>query len=290
MKRNLWLTCALAICSAPMALADENGNEKKKQADVPTQVVISTVEIATEEGEAKPSETKASGKVIVEINGESHEIAIGQLGDGVAKKIQEVVKKKDQEAKIETSVIGHVVIVGPDGEKKEFKFGDPRTEKEMLKNLPEEVRIRVEKAMKDSKGALLGQGIMIGPDGVKKTFKLDTQFDEALKNLPEDARQKIEQALKGVEKMPMPSSGGRAIVIGPDGMKKEFKFGEGNLDEDLKVLGDLPRMLQLKVQRSEEKSESSADKSTDVVAQKLEVIMKRLDKIEKEIQALKKAE
>ena len=87
------------------------------------------------------------------------------------------------------------------------------------------------------------------------------------------------------------ASGGRAIVIGPDGQKREIKFGDEKLtDIDVEVLEDLPGKLRYRIERSK-KMETYDDKKpakTDSLAEKLDVILKRLDKIEKEIQTLKK--
>ena len=256
MKRFLLtMTCAFLLCYAPIAMADDGGDDSKKKAKTSGPVIVSTVEVAEEE--SGKEESKSTGKITIEINGKKQEFEIGDQGGNVVKKIREVIKDSDNETTVEATIIGHGLIVGPDGEKKEFKLGHLDATKEMLKNLPEEVRKQVEKAMKDSsKGSFLGQGIMIGPDGEKKVFKLGDSLDfgEALKELPKEARKKIEQALKEAGNISVQSSG-RAIVIGPDGVKNEFKFGDGNLDDldaNKEMLKNLPEEVRKQVAEGDE--------------------------------------
>lgn len=287
-------TCAFAICCPPIALAEDDGDAKKKDAKSSRQVVISAIEIDEDEDQDVNEENrvKTSGKITIEIDGEKHEFKIGNQNGDVVEEIHEVIKDGDHEVSIEASIFGHGLIVGPDGEKKQFNLGDPSASKEMLKRLPDEVRQQVEKAIKESsRGAIFGQGLMIGPDGARKIFKLgdSPHFRRAMENLPEEARKHVEQAMKEAHDLSIQSSG-RAIVIGPDGVKKEYKFGDTDIDEiDVEIFDELPKTLLRRIQRNRQDRPAKAEESNDGLADKLDLILKRLDKIEDEIQTLKNA-
>ncbi len=214
--------------------------------------------------------------------------------------VQKVETKSDKKSdpKLETKVMGQAVIIGPDGTKKEFKFGDPKGKHEFLEKLPEEVRQRVEEAMKlSSKKVMLGQGLVIDADGDKKVFKLghDAHFSEAFKHLPEDARKQVEKAMRAAGEISVKATGGRMIVIGPDGEKQEFKIGEVDINEE--ALEGLPKMLRKRVlqKRKNVTSEnadidtSSSEKLDASLSEKLDAILSRLDKIEQEIESLKES-
>ena len=293
MKRFLRNTsCALAICFASPAFALDDEETEKTNPESTGQVVIQTVQVVeeeTEEGEDGTSQT-----IRIEINGDEHDVDIEKHDGKVVQKIREVIKDGQHEATIEATIVGRGVIIGPDGEKKEFNFGDPAANNESLKNLPNEIRIRVEKAIKDATNrAGLGQGIMIGPDGAKKYFKLgeNPQFNEALKNLPEEARKRVEEAMKNVGNISIRSTGGRAIVIDANGEKKEIRFGDGDFNEeiDVQVMSELPKAIQQKIQRTKQ-AQARSERNGDSLAEKLDLILQRLDKIEAEIDELKKSE
>lgn len=280
------------LCAAPVAYAEDDDNGKKKKSKATEDVVISTVEVVEVSDDGEGDGANAKGKVTIEINGKKREFKIGDNHDEVVKKIHQVIKDGDHETSIRATIIGHGMIVGPDGEKKKFEFGDPAANKKMLEGLPKEVRIRVEKAMKDSaKGAIFGQGLMIGPDGAKKIIKLGDgpMSNEVLDKLPKEARKMIEQAMKEAENVAKGGQG-RAIFIGPDGVKKELNFGDAGIEDidiDLDIVEKLPKTLQYRIQRLHKDDAEINVTKKDPLVSKLDLILKRLDKIEKELEALK---
>ncbi|MEM8668845.1 MAG: hypothetical protein AAGG48_15100 [Planctomycetota bacterium] len=303
------LTLALSFCIAP-AWADDDEGKKRKKRKSSKPVVVSTIEVVDEDGDGDEKKTK-SGTIVIDINGEKKEFKIGDQDSAesiaikiddlisgsqpkaIAVKIDDLIDKADLDKKIEALFIGQGMIVGPDGEKKEFKFGNSNAT-DTLKDLPEEVRIRVEKAMKGlGKDSMLGQAIMISPDGDKKIIRLgdNSKFDEVLKDLPEEARAKVEEALKGVGNLSMKASNGRAIVISPDGARNEFTFdGVAGEDVDFEVLKGLPGTLQYRIRKSvdgDKPTYSKAVATQDALSKKLDVILKRLDKIEQELKEMR---
>jgi len=140
-------------------------------------------------------------------------------------KVGVAVLKADGENDAKAKVTGKVIVVGPDGKKQEFNFGDGQLRlnvEEALKgvDLPEEVRKhlrehreRVEKLHKekrpDAKGAIVqGKAIIIGPDGKKREIDLgdggalELKFDGDLPNIelgeavPEEIRKRMQQAIE----------------------------------------------------------------------------------------------
>ena len=151
MKRFLLTTTsALAFCCASVAFAEDKGKGDKQKKETEA-VIISTVEVAGHEnGNGDKSKAKTPHKITIEIDGKKHELGIGQ-DQNVVKKIHEIIKDKngEKEVEVEATIIGKGIIIGPDGENKEFQLGDASGSKEMLKGLPKEIRLRVEKAIKD---------------------------------------------------------------------------------------------------------------------------------------------
>lgn len=194
---------ALLLACGSVAVADDdkekNTEEKKAESTESTkEVIISTVEIVDDDGEKK--ESKKTGRVRIRIEGDEKGFAFGDDEGGVeVEEIHQVIKDGEHEISVRASIFGNAIVVGPDGKTKEFKLGDAKASKELLKNLPEEVRKRVEKAMSDTKkGAIFGNAIMIGPDGKREVFKFgeSDEWNEALKSLPEGVRKRLDQAMK----------------------------------------------------------------------------------------------
>ena len=104
--------------------------------------------------------------------------------------------------------------------------------------------------------------------------------------------------MKGIDAkgMTQGSFQGHAVVIGPDGKKQEFRFGN---DQEIK---QSPKKLQAAVKKGATKSASSESKasasseskagasSDDNIAKALNQILNRLDKIEADLQTLKKGD
>jgi len=288
-----------------VADADEGKGEAKATGSIAVPLSNLSVFVAsdddeeTEDGKEKKT-ASATVKIVkddtitIVLDGKNYELKKNTQTNDAVKDILAIIKNVDGEGKATSvsKVLGTAVIIGPDGEKKEFKFGDGEANKEMMEDLPKEIQIRVENAMKGiSKGSILGKGIMIGPDGAQKTFNLseNADFSETLKGLPEEARKKVEEAMKGIGNISIQSPGeGRAIVIGTDGAKREIKFGGVELKEgDMKVLEELPGKLRYRIQRAKKVESDDDDSSEDSVAKKLDVILKRLDKIEKQLKSMK---
>lgn len=315
MKRFLLgTTCTALLCNPFVAVADE-GEEKAiaiataitpvASDDDATEAKDVTIAVVTkdDDDDDKANPTTATFKIIeddtitIVVDGKKHEMKKSEESSDVVKKIEAIIEKVGDgaEATATAKILGRAVIIGPDGEKKEFKFGDGESNKEMIEDLPKEIQIRVEKAMKGLSKGNLAHGIMIGPDGVQKKFNLNenAQFSEVLKGLPEEARKKVEQAMKG--SITLKSGEGGAIVIGTDGTERKYSFSGDIADlkdlKDLEVLQSLPGKLRYRIERSTKAGQAEEEVEVtkkDSLAEKLDMIIKRLDKIEDELQSLKK--
>ena len=121
----------------------------------------------------------------------------------------------EEKVEVKAQVSGKIVVVGPDGTRQDFDFGD---------KLPKEMRERIQRHMKavgkdklKSDHVVRGKIIMIGPDGKKREINLGDAQGECPK-----AGGKV-QVLK---------SGGKVVIVGPDGKRREFSFGGGSNKEE----------------------------------------------------------
>jgi hypothetical protein len=120
--------------------------------------------------------------------------------------------RADDEAKeeVKAKVSGKILIVGPDGKRQEFDFGD---------KLPKEMRERIQQHMKKLDLKQLPKGdrcvdgkiTIVGPDGKKREIKLGGDHEKC-----PGAKCEV-RVLK---------SGGKVIVVGPDGKRREHSFGD----------------------------------------------------------------
>jgi hypothetical protein len=230
---------------APNALADDDARKAKPKTNV-----------------------KTSGKVIIEVNGERKEY---RIGDGDA-------KSADIESKIDAEL------------------------DELLKELPDEIRKQIESARKRTKNARnfsfrsFGKGFMIGPDGKLKEFNLGDGNQDFGKEMPKELRERIEKArkeMKGKRDLKWGAMG-KAVIIGPDGKRKEIDLdlenGNLGLKELLKGLPDDVRKELDKALEGADKKAIMIDRSKSMKSDddKLDLILKRLDRMEKQIQELRR--
>lgn len=176
---------------------------------------------------------------------------VGFTRVAVAQEIDvDVVVEKD--AKKQAPHVTRIIVVTSDGKKREIKLRDGKLDPKSAKGLPHGVRIHVERRAKETnnngrtKRSVTGRAIIVGPDGRKREIKFDGgKVDEkSLKDLPKDIRVRVLDAVKG--KDVNARSFGRAIIVGPDGTKREFKF-EGKHPPHGAHLKDLPEDVRKKL-------------------------------------------
>jgi|GEM_PF-4742471 predicted DNA-binding protein len=249
--------------------------------------------------------------------------SVSLADDNDSKESKQKVEKKQTEKKVQSKIqsqakaSGRIVIIEKDGTIQEIEFGfDGDDAKEGFAKLPKEVRERLEKLQKEMGNleGIFGKGAIIGPAGKIKDLRLDLDIDEkALEGLPKEIREK----LKSLHKGPIKHSSkveAHGIIIGPDGVKREFKFGDVKGGGD--VLKRLPKEIREQIERTmkehskklpvePEIAKKLSDglrhlqiqrkigtpgekKGSSGIESKLDLILKRLDKMEKDIQGLKK--
>eukprot|EP00913_Durusdinium_trenchii_P022853 g21457.t1 len=283
------------------------------------------VEVRETVRESKGSESKAARVIIIDANGKKTELKLGKgaldskavkglpkgLQIRVRKAVEEHTTKGDKGGKGKSVVrtYGKAVIIGPDGKKQEFEFGDEKVNEKVLKGLPKNIRLRIEKAIKfqDGKGAAgkqaYGKAVIIGPGGKKQEFEFsgkpgDKDFLK-MEDVPKELRVRIEAALKahghkGEYKFNK-SHHGTGVFIGPDGKKHEFQIKNGNWTIDRTTLQKMPKEAREKIldalmnkgimTKSHVVFPGGGIKSQN---DKLDLILKRLEKLEKQVQDLKK--
>lgn len=190
----------------------------------------------------------------------------------------DVVVKKSQTKKSESKA-ARIIIIQTDGKKHEFRLGKDKIDAKVLKGLPKNIQIRIKKAIADhaDKGQGKGKGkrtikatvhahgkdgtvhthgkvVIVGPDGKRREIEFDGKSidEKVLKGLPKNIRIRIQNALKG-----QPGKGkvirkthGKAIIIGADGKKKEFKIGVGGFGPKGADLKGLPKEIRLKIEQA----------------------------------------
>ncbi len=244
------------------------------------------------------TKTTTTGQVVIEINGVPQIIELDSSPTVLKKQLKNIsenlVKKgaqtndssKKRTSKSQSSSGNfsyHTIIVGPDGAVKEEKGeknidGGALNHKQILKELPEEIRKQFEDAMEQArqKGAL---DMPIGVD--KKPTKIDIipLLKNAGADLPADVRKQLMKAMQGINAsgMNVGNVQARAIIIGPDGKTQEYNFG-GDINSE-------PNTKKLKA-AGEENGTTNTDKK---VLDTLSKILERLEKIESELKMLKKA-
>ncbi|MCG8653152.1 MAG: hypothetical protein MI861_25150, partial [Pirellulales bacterium] len=200
--------------------------------------------------------------------------------------------KKESKARVS----GRIVIIGPDGQKEEMEFDEEgELGDNLLKNVPEEMREHLEKAMQAARNQQRVFNRNLFNEDLD--LKID-RFDdfEGFKGISEEAREQLEKAMKGHFDNDLII--GRGLFIGPDGVKRGFRLGGD--EEDEVIIKRLPNEIRLQIDRVmkkvtdqelDSKSEAAEKKQPKVnsVERKLDLILQRLDQLEKEIDHLKKA-
>lgn len=255
------------------------------------------------------------GKVVIEINGQPQIIELNAAPETIKKQLKIVTENlsknggkpkhgdKSKNGSSSGSFSFHTIIVGTDGAVTEEKFkkvldGKVINDKEFLKNVPEAVRKQVMAAIKQG-GLPVGIQLEIesgeNPGGVMKRIAIPLNLDALLKGngkelqnrLGPEVRKQLLEAMKGIDAkgMTQGSFQGHAVVIGPDGKKQEFRFGNDQEIKDQEIKQS-PKKLQAAVKKGATKSASSDDN----IAKALNQILNRLDKIEADLQTLKKGD
>jgi len=249
------------------------------------------------------SKAVTTGQVIIEINGVPQVIELGSspavlkkqlqnISDGLNKKnLKTNSRSKNQAPKNQASgsFSYHTIIVGPDGVVQEAKGeqnlnGNFLDNKQMLKNLPEQVRKQVEEAMKTA-GENAGLQMKIeaakAPTAPLKKMDIEALLKSAGADLPVNVQKQLMKAIQGIDASDMNLSNiqAHAVVIGPDGKIKEYKLEK---DENNKI----------KTKKTQPTSDRNLKQTPDAdvkVLSALKQILQRLDKIESELETLKKS-
>ena len=257
----------------------------------------------------KKTDSPVTRVIIITADGKKREIKIGDgkfdgikhLPKGirvrVEKAVNETKKGGKDKPKVTRKVVGRAVIVGPDGKKREIKFGDGKFDKKALDGLPKDIRIRIERAVKGlPKGgakAVTGRAVIIGPDGKKREINLKN-FDgkDFRLDLPKDVQDKLNNLIKGKGK-----EGAlklhtikKGIFIGPDGKKREFKIDGKDFDFE-GSLKNLPPEVRAEVRKAMANRwwrSSTIRTRKGSSPDKLDLILKRLDQLQKQVDALRK--
>ena len=248
------------------------------------------------------TQTTTTGQVVIEINGVPQIIQLDSSPAILKKQLKNIAEDMNKKAantkgasKKQTSkdqfssgnISYHTIIVGPDGIVKEEKVekkidGSVLDNKKILEGLPEQVRKQVEAAMKQAgpNGAL-----QIKTEADKLPAIMPNKIDimPLLKNagadLPADVRKQLMKAMQGMDAsgMKIGNVQARAIVIGADGKKQEYNFGnDTSSTPNTKTFKPLSK-------------ENETTKTDRKVLETLSKILDRLDKIENELETLKKA-
>ena len=253
--------------------------------------------------EKAQAKAETSGQVVIEINGVPQVIKLDSSPAVLKKQLKIIADdiskngdsannpSKKQTSKKQASsgsISYHTIIVGPDGVVKEEKVeknidGALLNNKQMLKDLPEQVRKQVEAAMKQA-GQKHAIQMKIEADKMPAAMPKKIDIMPLLKNagadLPDDVRKQLMKAIQGMDAsgVQIGNVQARAIVIGPDGKKQEYNFG-----------GDTSNSPNTKMSKAAEKKSEPTTGTDKKVLETLSKILDRLDKIEKELETLKKA-
>jgi hypothetical protein len=296
MKRKVLFSMMVCCLLAPAAFADDDG---KKEAKAPaTRKVI--VKVEGGEKEAKDGKKRVQVQVLELGGGEK------KLSAELRKQIEEKVKKAAKGSSI--TIFSKGFKIGSDGKLQEIDLNIEAGDLNLggaLKGLPKEIRVQVEAAMKGinlkqgGKGAV-GKAVIIGPDGKRQEIDLDLakgelKLGDALKGLPKGVQLRIEKAVVGAEhKHSDKASSGTAIIIGPDGKKKEIKLnisgGQLNLGASLKGLPqEVRKKVELAISGAKRAKHAHAEATVQnkAAGDKLDLILKRLERMEKQIQELR---
>ena len=199
--------------------------------------------------------------MVIEINGQPQIIELNAAPETIKKQLKIVTENlsknggkpkhgdKSKNGSSSGSFSFHTIIVGTDGAVTEEKFkkvldGKVINDKEFLKNVPEAVRKQVMAAIKQG-GLPVGIQLEIesgeNPGRVMKRIAIPLNLDALLKGngkelqnrLGPEVRKQLLEAMKGIDAkgMTQGSFQGHAVVIGPDGKKQEFRFGN---DQEIK--------------------------------------------------------
>lgn len=278
-------------------------------ASITTLLVFCTPAISNDKNENKQVKNKTqekvetTGQVVIEINGVPQVIKLDNspaelkkqlqnLADGMNNKVSnpnDTSKKQTSKSQSSSGKISyHTIIIGPDGVVKEEKVeknigGNAFNNKQLLKDLPEQVRKQVETAMKDAgKNALLKMKIEADElPGSMPNKKVDIMplLKNAGADLPADIRKQLLKAMQGMDAsgVEIGDIQARAIVIGPDGKKQEYNFGS-----------ETNNARNIKKSKVGEKTPASTTTTDKKVLDTLSKILERLEKVENELEALKK--
>lgn len=305
---RLFLPGVLAATFATVAIAD----------DKPKTIRVTVVKSDKGDKSGKRTEKGSARVIIVTADGQKREILIGdgkgldKLPKGIRLRVEQALKgtahkggkgdkghnHKGGKTAITRKVVGRVVIVGPDGSKKEITIGDGKFDGKALEGLPKDIRVKIERALKGPVKPVKpvqkrsGRVIVIGPDGKKQEFKFDAgAFDhKAIKlNLPKDVLLKLNELhqQKGLDKREIRVLK-RGIFVGPDGKKHEFQLDGAKIDVDV-ILKGLPADVRNEVRKAVTLRWKGAGKgSVKPSADKLDLILKKLDSLQKQVDELRK--
>jgi hypothetical protein len=298
--------CFLILSSMSIAFAGENDKAGKKENQSEPNIGVTVIHTNDGEKSRKEKTTPHAKQIIIAINDKIEKLDLSETADESSEEATQIMNAPDDKSQVKTTIIGHGMIVGPDGEKKTFQFGSSEESEQALQELPEEVRTRLEQVMKNAKNrAAFGQVLKIGPDGVAKSIEVDLNRIKPSEefNLQGDAMIFIEEAIRGTGTKGMPefdqsleslgSSGGRAIIMLPDGSPKEVTV---DIEEVEKALKDamtnktLPKILELysgdQAPDKKSRNKTSGKMRGKSVSDKLDLILKRLDEIETRVRSL----
>ena len=276
MKRRSTLTWLIALSLlSPIALAKEEKPQPKTQS-----------KSVTVKRSSNTTDGKTTGKVVIEIDGQREEIEIDGDKPGRQGEANEALKRAMQELpahirkQIEAVQKGQVnlnglrvqtrsIVIGPDGKVHEFKGGDGP--KQMMKNLPKEVREQLEKARKamkkaqgQAKAAFTGKAVIIGPDGER------VEFDLAPENLPLQLEGIRGENLDGINEVLRKQL--------QQAMKHAKQFG-----------GAQPRNVAPNAGKPDKTARpAQANDAAAAISSKLDQILRRLDRMDKQIKELQK--
>lgn len=186
--------------------------------------------------------------------------------------VKDTIKKNAKPVRRPTP---RVIIVTADGKSREFQLDE-----QSIQNLTKGIRVRIDHAVKgnatqdkSTRGAKnsqqsgssqsssksskqfsrqsSGRAVIVGPDGKRREFKFsDDELDgKVLQGLPKNLREQILRSMKAQHGKGKATAGsfGRAFMIGPDGKKREIKFGTGANSLHLK---GLPQEIRVRIQKA----------------------------------------
>jgi len=218
---------------------------------------------ADDEDEGEPKVRVTARAIVIGADGERKEIDLREAGAGEVKKHLQLhwnsdgKESKELSIKPDGRVSGRIVIVGPDGQKKEIDLGNAGTG-EVKKHLrlhwntdgegPKDLSIKPD-------GRVHGRIVVLGPDGKKREIEFgnpkkggddegeDEGDDEDGDDDEDEGDDDGNDDDDDCEKCPSGvrvHTHGKMIIIGPDGQKKEIDFG-GKLHEGIRIHGVLPK-------------------------------------------------